>query len=187
MDALNTSLQRLLDILRDSCAQGITELELMQRLLGEPNNRGDNLELFRRHFVLRHLLYRLRDQLWQRGEGHLEIGPIRLRLHPYSPGAGQLDQADPLRDYYLDMDNLRNTDGEEVERLLHSFWQRLAAADDKHQALAELQLQEPVDLASITRRYRQLCQQHHPDKGGDGARFQRINQAMAVLRRYYAV
>ncbi len=186
MDTLNDSLQDLLKILREH-PHGITELDLMKQLLGEPENRGDNLELFQRHFVLRHLLYRLRDQLWKRRLGYLEIGPIRLRLHPYSTGREQLGQRDPLRDYYLDMNNLSNTDDKEVDRLLDSFWQRLAAADDRQQALTEMQLQEPVDLATITRRYRQLCQQHHPDKGGDGARFQRINRAMAVLRRYYAV
>ncbi len=184
MDTLSPVQQALLSILENH-PEGIGELDLMHALMGKPDQPGDNLALFQRHFLLRHQLYLLRDELWRQQRAHLEIGPISLRLHPYHPGSQQLGQPDPLRSYYLDLGNLGNTSADDVEALIDSFWRRLSAAEDKQQALAVFDLEESADFDSIKQRYRQLSRQHHPDKGGDTTEFQRINQAMETLRRYY--
>ena len=74
-----------------------------------------------------------------------------------------------------------------MERLLASFWTRLHGNEDRQAALElfELHTAEDLSLGAITRRYRQLVSQHHPDRGGSHERLQTINLAMEVLRRHY--
>lgn len=139
------------------------------------------LELFRVHFLLFHALYRLRERLWQEERGHLEIGMSRIVLRPYRRGVAGLAGRDPLRDYYLDLDNLKTTTEEDVIELLAGFWTRLQANERRAEALAVLGLRDPVDHAAVKKQYRVLAMQHHPDRGGDTARLQAINHAMAIL------
>jgi len=103
--------------------------------------------------------------------------------HLAPPGQDALAEADPLRDYYLDLANLDATGEAEVERLLADFWQRFAGADERAAALAVLGLADPVDAATIKQRYRELVMRHHPDRGGDTRRLQELNEAMAWLER----
>nr|WP_245754021.1 DNA-J related domain-containing protein [Aquisalimonas asiatica] len=146
---------------------------------------ADPMALFRTHFILFHSLYRLREQLAAQGEWlriHcLDIG-IDV-LTPDSDGASgrAVAAGDPLRDYYLDLDNLDTMDRATVEAMLSGFWRRLDAGERRHEALELLGLEEPAGVEEVTRRYRQLAQQHHPDKGGDTETLQRLNEARMVL------
>jgi len=182
-------LQRLLEVLRTHPA-GISEYELIRTLdsAGEPHFGTDclrnNLSLFQIHFFLFHNLYQLHEQLWHNDKTHLDINPLCIQLLPGKDNpAPALSAHNPLRDYYLDIDNLNNTDANDVERLLGKFWQRFADNDDRRNALAELKLDDPVDWATIKTRHRRLVMQHHPDRGGDKQRLQAINAAMDVLAR----
>lgn len=178
---------RALGLLR-AHPEGLSEYELMRALQpdgAEPREAfRDPLRLFRAHFTLFHALYTLREQLWERREAHLEIDPLRIRLHPYR-GADRdaLAARDPLRDYYMDLANLEDTSAGDVDEMLGRFWATLQADEQRHEALAVLGLREPVDFATIKRRYRELAMRHHPDRGGSDDRLQRINEAMAVLSR----
>jgi len=51
----------------------------------------------------------------------------------------------------------------------------------RQKALAELDLSDPVGLDEIRERYRRLAARHHPDRGGDPIRMQRLNAAWRVL------
>lgn len=164
----------LLKHLREHGYAGFTDLQFK-----EP------MALFFSHFLLHHALYRLQTDLWQQQKAYLEISALCIQLHPYQAGEQALSTPDALRAYYLDATNLSKMTGERLDQLLGQFWQKFHAADDKQQALAALELSEPVDYATIRQRYRQLAMQHHPDRGGDTAKLQSINQAMAVLTRYY--
>ncbi len=145
---------------------------------------ADPLGLFRVHFLLFHCLHRLRERLAASGEASLEIHCLRIRLGPPPPGRHTLPDAhDPLRDFYLDLAHLRSTDAEAVRALLEGFWREAARREARAEALAVLGLEDPVDDAAIRRRYRQLARQHHPDRGGDGARLREINAAMDRLLR----
>ena len=66
-----------------------------------------------------------------------------------------------------------------------SFWLRMVDNSEKQQALAVLELTEPVTLTDIKQRYRTLLSQAHPDKGGCHQRTLQLNEAMAVLKRCY--
>jgi hypothetical protein len=171
--------------------RGFSEHELITALRasscpGIPESLvGDPLLLFRTHFLLFHVLYRLRDRLRAEARGELRIGVLRIAVAPYGPGRAGIAHSDPLRDYYLDLSNLEKTTEEDVVRLLDGFWSRGRAEGDRAEALAVMDLTEPVDLETIKRRYRQLAMRYHPDRGGDTLRLQEINAAMETLSRCY--
>ena len=176
-------------MLRDHPA-GISEYQLIQILEAGGNPTfdtdclRDNLSLFQTHFFLFHSLYQLREDLRRSGESHLEIGPLCIQLLPFkqSPETA-LTEHDPLYDYYLDINNLNNTDANDVEALLSKFWRRFVRNDQRTDALAELELSDPVDWTTIKTQHRRLAMQHHPDRGGDEQRLQAINAAMDILTR----
>ncbi len=185
----STFAQHLLQVLRAHPA-GLSEFELITRLQasGEPtfkkNCLRDNLSLFQSHFFLFHSLYRLREQLWESGEAQLDIHALRIQLLPATSGHNaQLAEHDPLRNYYLNVDNLENTDEADVEHLLNSFWKSFVRDDERLQALRVLELDAPANWAEIKTRHRRLAMQHHPDRGGDEQRLRDINAAMDILAR----
>jgi hypothetical protein len=166
--------------------QGLSEYELLNTLSKQipafQTDRADPLSLFRQHFLLFHCLYRLQQELFQQQRAQLEIGPLHIVLRAYQPGpAAQLALADPLRDYYLDLHHLIETGAEDVAALLDAFWLRMSRDDQRADALWVLGLNDPVDDAQIRRRYRELVMRHHPDRGGETARLQLFNAAVATL------
>lgn len=179
--------------LLQAAPEGLAEYALIQQLKAHHSGHlpnlplTDKLVLFRTHFLLFNALYRLRDQLWQAQTHLLEISPLCIRLLPYQPGDAALSERDELRDYYLDMGQLRDTDERDVERLLTSFWTRMHGGDEKQAALElfELSNERTLDLPRIKQRYRQMVSVHHPDRGGSTERLQSINLAMEILERYY--
>ena len=184
--------EQVLQLLQ-AAPDGLAEYALIQQLKARHSGHlpnlplTDKLVLFRTHFLLFNALYRLRDQLWQAQTHLLEISPLCIRLLPYEPGDTALSERDELRDYYLDMSQLRDTDERDVERLLASFWTRMQGGEEKLAALQlfELDADQPVDMPRIKQRYRQLVSLHHPDRGGSTQRLQSINTAMEILTRYY--
>ncbi|MFZ6046592.1 DNA-J related domain-containing protein [Pseudomonas sp. CR3202] len=176
--------------------QGLSEHQLIQALKARHSTHiphlelTDKLVLFRTHFLVFNALYRLRDQLNGEGVALLAISPLCVQLLPYEAGtATTLSELDPLRAYYLDLKNLRDTTEEDVERLLASFWTRMQGGEEKLAALELFGLHngnQPLSLAVIKQRYRQLVSQHHPDRGGSTSRLQSINKAMEILQRYYS-
>lgn len=168
--------------------EGLSEYELLQRLRGDarsgfaPGRSEYPEDLFRTHFLLFHLLYRLRDELRREQAGDLEIHTLKIRRHARADNAPQaLGRPDPLAVYYLDLGNLKATTRADVERMLGRFWARFARYDRRGEALAVLELPEDADADSILRQYRRLAMRHHPDRGGDAAQLQAINAAMAIL------
>ncbi len=146
---------------------------------------GDTLALFRQHFLLFHLLYRLRDRLRACREGEVQIDALAIGIAPYRGGQEGVAVADPLRTYYLDLAHLETTGQAEVDALLNGFWERFRASGERHEALALFGLCDPVEFGTVKRRYRQLVMQHHPDRGGDKNDLQELNRAMGVLKRAY--
>jgi len=181
--------QQLLKVLRAQ-PQGISEYDLIQRLADAGNPHfdidclRDNLSLFQTHFFLFHSLYRLRDSLSNNNEARLDISALCIQLLPHSTSTSDaIAPHDPLRDYYLDLNNLENTHKNDVDALIGTFWQKFVRDDDRHAALTELELKDPVDWATIKSQHRRLAMKHHPDRGGDEQRLQAINAAMDVLAR----
>jgi DnaJ-domain-containing protein 1 len=166
---------------------GLSEHELLKQLRGEDDTSiwsdafSNNHSLFKAHFLLFHILYRLRNRLWEQNLGYLEISPIKIQLLPYREGNDLLASYDQLMDYYLDISNLENTSPREVDEMLVGFFISLNRQDHRKQALEILGLEDPVDDAAIKKQYRRLAMAHHPDRGGDNQRLQEINSAVRIL------
>ncbi len=180
---------RLHDILAAHPA-GLAEYRLLELLNAEAlpcfvgSNRHDPLDLFRRHFLLFHLLYGLRDRLRAEGRGDLAIHCLGIVLlpppaTPVPPDA--LAPFEPLRAYYLDLDRMREVDRAEVEEMLERFWRLYAGHQDREEALAVFGLAGEVDPQAIKARYRRLAREHHPDAGGDPERFRAVQAAAEIL------
>ena len=187
----NTFEQHLLKVLLLYPA-GISEFELIKKFEaeGQPGFEKEcligNLSLFQTHFFLFHSLYQLGEFLaLNQDQGYrLEIHNLRIQLIPHKDkNSAALAEHDPLRDYYLDLNNLKEIKETEVSQLLTQFWERFISNDERRNALEELELQDPVDWPTIKDQHRRLVMQHHPDRGCENERLQMINAAMEILAR----
>lgn len=171
---------------------GLSEHQLinqLRKLEVEPfltANLQDPLSLFRTHFVLFHLLYQLDGQLAAH-KLQLQIHTLCICLQPRTSSAAAVIRPDPLRNYYLDLTQLADTDREQVEQLLNGSLRRINQQDELEQALACLGFDTDDKYPcshQIRRNYRQLVSRHHPDRGGDTTQIQQINQALTTLRAH---
>ena len=173
-------------------SEGISEYELISGLKKESDselsdvNLQDSLELFQIHFMVSHCLYLLKDRWLAEEKYCLQISPLKISLLPYAKSMKEeLAETDHLRAYYLDLSHLENTDADDAENLITSFWQKYAAATGRVEALAALGLEDGVSFEQVKSRYRQLAMENHPDRGGCSHKFASINQAMETLKSYY--
>ena len=186
----NTFQQKLREVLR-AHPDGLSEFELIKQLEAsgetgfESGCLANPLSLFQTHFLLFNGLYQLADQLASQGNERLSIHTLCIQLSTTSPSKApqEISMPDAMREYYLDLSNLENTNEGEVEELLSLFWARFLANDDRADALATLNLQDPVDWQTIKTQHRRLAMQHHPDRGGDEQQLQAINAAMTMLQQ----
>ncbi len=183
-------------ILRDN-HEGLSELALIKslqrspwHLLG-PVHFSDPSRLYPVHFLVFHALYRLRDELGSQGET-LSISPlsIRLRAMDVVAGTGPPAHADPLRAFYLDLSKYELSKAA-IGRMMEDFWSgqagREPAPEEALEAAAILGFGElPESLDIVKHRFRRAVMQAHPDRGGDTARVQVLNEAFALLRRHFS-
>lgn len=193
-DLLPEGLESALLALLKSAPAGIDEFSLIKELaarfpdslFAERDALRDSLKLFQLHFLLFHVLYKLADRLAVEGV-NLRINAMNIVMEPLAGVEPGLRLNDPLRTYYLDWEQWASTHAEDVERLLGAFWTGRGGVGDAEvaQALALFELDKATDAGQIKARYRALMSRHHPDRGGDTALVQRINQAFVILKRYY--
>jgi hypothetical protein len=188
----NIDLDKQLQQILQEYPQGISEFNLLRVLQKPPlcylpsNSNADSLILFRSHFWLFHNLYRLRQQGRSQGIFDVQISSLNICLTPYtSPQTDSVTEHDGLQEYYADLSHLWSTAKHNVEDMLDDAFTRIFTTPEKARALAYFQLQEPVTLHTIKKRYRQLAQTCHPDKGGDPKIFMALQDAMNTLKQYY--
>lgn len=191
LDKKISQLQQALEQVLGLASQGVSEhalLSMLRQREGLAWLRGEDKQhysLFQRHFLLFHALYLMQQRDWSERRAYLEISALNIQRHPYREGQSGLDSVDPLRSYYLDLDNLAATSAEDVKQMLNGFWERYLAGEGRLEALQSLGLEEPVDRKAIEKRYRELAAKHHPDRGGDTKKQSEINKAVGILRQYY--
>ncbi|MDT8318787.1 MAG: DNA-J related domain-containing protein [bacterium] len=146
---------------------------------------GDNLKLFRTHFLLFNSLYRLRRELIAEASKTLQIGPLNINLRSFDGDFNTKalsDSADiKLEEYYLDMGNYEKTGLEDLRGMLDDFWRQYLAHSHRRQALQEFGLDDDAGWTQVQRRYRQLAALHHPDRGGSKELFQKLTAAKETL------
>lgn len=176
----------------------ISEYQLIKLLQSERYKTLTDLDmknteqLFQLHFLLFHALYKIQVKLISKGQGYLNISPLCIAYDVILPehenpqtNNKRIDVADPLADYYLNLDNLTNMSSDDIEQLIASFWSTLQSPDSHASALKILELEPPVTFSAIKQQYKRLASKHHPDKGGSTIVIQDINQAMATLSQHY--
>lgn len=147
-------------------------------------------KLYPVHFLLFHVLYRLRDQLSETGES-LKISPLSIRIESLSVigGEGVPDRVDTLREFYLDLSQYRLPE-EAIQKMMNDFW-----AGAPGQAPAQSEAREaaeilgfkavPTDFPTVKQRFRRAVMHAHPDRGGKTETIQHLNQAFATLKAHF--
>jgi len=176
--------------------EGINELGLIKtlqrppwELIGEVNF-GEPDKLYPVHFLLFHVLYRLRDQLAISGET-LTISPlvIRLRRSEVVAGSGVPDRMDELRKFYLDLSKYEMPESA-INRMMDDFWAGRSGyrpeASEAREAAETLGFDSvPSGFDEVKQRFRRAVMHAHPDRGGETGVIQDLNQAFAVLKAHF--
>jgi hypothetical protein len=182
-------------ILRES-PRGISELALIRALQAPPwqlLGRVDftsPTELYPVHFLVFHGLYRLRDELGNKGET-VSISPLLITLSASDiiAGHGPLAEADRLREFYLDLRQY-NLSEQTISAMMSDFWSgqtsRKPAPDDAREAALVLGFQQlPEHFDQVKYRFRRAVMRAHPDRGGSTADVQQLNEAFGTLRVFF--
>ena len=153
-----------------------------------PDALSDPLALFQCHFALFHHLYLLQGYCIDQRIGLLSIHGTRISLIDFNQDHLSMLEHDPLRTYYLDEANFGQTDKEDVDELINSFWEKMAKGylftdEQKTHSLEILNLEEPFTLRELKHRYRMKQHIHHPDKGGCEQVSQKLLNAYQLLKR----
>lgn len=185
----NPLIADILSLLNQS-PEGITEYLIIKSLeehIGFENIATDyQLAIFQKHFMVMNALYQLQKELIEEEQIFLDISPLKIQL--IIPGTQSHNREltesvdTKLSEYYLDWTNFENTNKQDVEKLLESFWKLYINADKRMAALLILELEENACGETINQRYRKLAALHHPDRGGDSVTFIRIRQAYETLK-----
>ena len=191
MENLNEMQEKIHEILIQY-PEGLGEYELIklcqQKKIIPMHSFFDSAGLFETHFILFHLLYCLRIELFQQQKGCLEISPLMIIISPYHRGKQGLLVYDELANYYLDGRNLEKMTAQKITQMLADFYNRVDSSNRRNKALNTLGIMDGnTDFKDITTKYRKLVMQHHPDRGGDKKRLQEINSAFQVLKKCYSV
>jgi len=160
-----------------------------QGMVFPADNDSYNVAIFKKHFMIMNALYHLQQELFEDGY-YLNITVLDITIEPLGPSTNQqllMDAAEHnIRDYYLDWRHFDNTSEDEINELLSNFWQMYYAQDKQGEALEILELNSDAGWDRVKRAYRRLAAEHHPDKGGNDARFIEIREAYEVLKYYYS-
>ncbi|NGZ06709.1 MAG: DnaJ domain-containing protein [Magnetococcales bacterium] len=176
----------LLEIL-SAHPEGVREhalIKMLQHQGVEPfaeSDLADELTLFRIHFFLFHQLYLLQGVLRREQRGDLRIHCLGIILLPWCGEVPGVEEADPMRAYYLDTTHLDTTTRQDVIGMIAGFWRQMGRWEQQESARAILGVKSGAGRAEIRQRYWELSWQHHPDRGGDGERFRVIAEAADVL------
>ncbi len=198
-DCLEQQIQHLLVAVEHelrSAPAGMNELSLIKALQSPPWELlgevvfSEPEKLYPVHFLLFHVLYRLRDQLSETGES-LKISPLNIRIESQSVvgGEGVPDSVDTLRQFYLDLSQYRLPE-EAIQQMMNDFWAgapgQAPAQSEAREAAEVLGFQAvPTDFPTVKQRFRRAVMHAHPDRGGKTETIQHLNQAFAVLKAHF--
>ncbi|EFP96494.1 DNA-J related domain-containing protein [Vibrio caribbeanicus] len=162
----------------------LSELGFMPVLDEKPEK-----DLFKRNFLIMNALYQLQETLYP--DHWLQVQAMDIILMSTHQSMGhEVDQQDPLRDYYIHWKNYDAEEGE-VKRLLNEFWTRykefVGSTNgndmDRSKALSLFELPLDATQTEIRKTWRKLALKWHPDREcGDSEQFRVLCEAWHVLR-----
>jgi hypothetical protein len=153
---------------------------------------ANSKDLFSAHFLCMHALYHLKNQYQHAQKFKLTIQSVQIQritlndeIFANKQPDTVLETTDPLERYYLNSKYYFETQEDEINDMIKSFWQKYIAQDNKKEALDVLNLPTNADAKMIKAQYLRLAQKHHPDKGGCAEMFTKIRQAKTVLEHFF--
>lgn len=188
--------------------EDVAETDLLRAFFPNEDVFADGgLPLFHKHFLLYRRLWMFDDELrvstgerlWIRGIRSTLLSPpakgrcrwLDLETGQFcGAGGGDLcprhqglapDQGS-MKSYYFDWKNLEAMTEEGLRNLIEGFWGWMGNEGVRVKALTTLGLPPEADPKTVKTRWRKLSLDHHPDRGGDPARFQELSAAWAVLK-----
>lgn len=180
-----------------SSAFGIDELNLIKKLQRPPWKLIGKLEfhdtqkLYPVHFLLFHVLYRLRDTLAETGE-NLIISPMRISIERQDTigGNGMPGKVDSLRSFYLDLSQYELPE-ESITQMMDNFWAGYQGiGPSRPETLHAAKLlgfdSVPDSFLTVKQAFRRAVMQAHPDRGGETEAIQSLNEAFAVLKAHFS-
>ncbi len=171
----------------------IEEQYLLQRLglkLHSDLAISADLQLFQRHFVLYHLLFRLQHSLFKQAQGYLRIDLAKVQYLPQTTAPESLQDAS-RREYYLNWHHYYQMTEQLLDAQLNAFWHYASTQrpviDNMPTKTAEniLSLSAGYNLAQLKKAYRSKALQLHPDRGGDQQQFIALRQAYQQLLQQF--
>ncbi|MEP0174859.1 MAG: DNA-J related domain-containing protein [Paraglaciecola sp.] len=192
-------LQPILQHILLSHSDGLSEFDIFQILKAPPyelfsqDALQNPLSMFQSHFILFNALYQLADSWVETEMGGLDIHCTCIRRLPWQAGQYGIVAEDNLRAYYLDWENLKDTNQSQVEDLLNNFWDAFSGASSTandnqmtlQQALDLLNLSSPFSGQRLKQQYRKMLHKHHPDKGGTQSKTIELYKAYQTLKSAY--
>lgn len=179
-----------------SASFGLDELNLIKKLQRPPWNLIGKLEfhdtqkLYPVHFLLFHVLYRLRDTLAEAGES-LTISPMRICINRQDTmgGNGVPGALDSLRSFYLDLSQYELPE-DAISQMMDNFWAGYqGTGPDRPEVLQAAKVlgfdSVPDSFLTVKHAFRRAVMHAHPDRGGDTEAIQFLNEAFAVLKAYF--
>lgn len=149
---------------------------------------SQSTDLFSAHFLCMHALYHLKNQYKHAQLYALKLESVRVERVEFDNHtkfkrdlSHPMESIDPLEEYYLDASHYFETQEDDINNLLKSFWEKYLAQDHKNEALHILELPLNADSKMIKQQYHRLAQKYHPDKGGCAKKFDEIRQAKSIL------
>lgn len=174
---------------------------------------ADPLSLYRKHFVLFHMLYLLQDEFHSENKylfihfmrTFLADYPLPGKCRHYDEHAGGFCGADCAgnhcdfhsertgdnelgelsdRYFYLDGKNFHKLDENTAGAFMEGTWELLAHYGDFKKSFAVLDLPESADVNMVKRKFRILAKKYHPDHGEKShEKFNEINGAYRLLMK----
>lgn len=150
------------------------------------------IQQFQKHFLTMHTLYRLQDMLKSTRQ-RLEISPsaIYIRnldeinpavpLHDIDDG-GSTDADEVLKEYYLDLSQLKTHNGT-IANSPDDYRRQRCSRRQQRESYAALELNAGANWLAVQSAFRQKAVQYHPDKGGSAQDFQKVRDAYQDLKR----
>lgn len=160
----------------------IKEVERQGLFDGIPGTEAA-LALFRKHFLIMHVLYRLQMQFEERGD-QLHVSALAIEL--VSKGgveSGSIASPEAsLRDYYLDLEEFDEVSEADVVTLLNGFWRKYERWQTTDQACKILGVPPDATWPAVQAAWRRAAAATHPDKGGDPVQFRKVFEAYQSLK-----
>lgn len=159
-------------------------------------NRGSAItKQFQMHFLIMHVLYRLRERLMDT-QYRLHMRPDAIYLcdldapervsanmdeEEQNDAVGVEEEDEAVRDYYLDLTQLTVGNGSLARS--PDDYKRHYNRSQRQESLAALELKSGADWRAVKSAYRLKAIEYHPEKGGDVKQFQRVREAYNELKR----